>query len=179
MSTQAISDDTASIRAELWSKMRTKKYRDSFVAAHLSSNTAAQIQTIREEQGLTQSELGKKAGMAQARISVMEDPSYEKQTLTTLKRLASALDVALIVRFVPFSELVHRVADLSPEKMRATCFSEDRLDARLPVGRHRARGPGIALAPPAAPQNDPSEMSGQLGRFRNTPMDSMSYGQQH
>jgi hypothetical protein len=44
--------------------------------------------------------------MNQNAISRLERPDYGKATLTTLRRLAAAMDVALIVRFVPFSELV-------------------------------------------------------------------------
>ena len=44
--------------------------------------------------------------MNQNAISRLENPSYGKATLTTLKRLAAAFDVALIVRFVPFGQLV-------------------------------------------------------------------------
>jgi len=102
-----------------------KKYRDNFVAAHLSTNTAAQITTMRESRDWTQRELAEKAGMAPARISLIENPSYDKLTLSTLKRLASTFDVALVVRFSPFSELVKWVADLSPEKMNVRNFDAD------------------------------------------------------
>ena len=130
-----MSDDTASIRAELWEKMRKKPYRDNFVAAHLSANIAAQIQAIREARGWKKKELAEKTGMAPARISVMENPSYEKYALSTLRRLASTFDVALIVRFAPFSELVDWVAHLSPERMAVSNFEADCLKPRaVPQG---------------------------------------------
>jgi transcriptional regulator with XRE-family HTH domain len=115
----------AQTQDELWEKMRNKPYRDSFVEAHLSTNIAAQIQTLREARGWTQMELGKKAGMAQNRISVLEDPSYDKITISTVRRLASAFDVAFIARFIPFSGLVDWVADLSPEKLAVPDFEHD------------------------------------------------------
>jgi transcriptional regulator with XRE-family HTH domain len=74
------------------------------VASEVSSNIAAQINTMREDRGWTQTELAERAGMAQARISLLEDPDYERASLTTLKRIASAFDVGLAVRFVPFSD---------------------------------------------------------------------------
>ena len=103
--------DGLTIRTQLWEKMRNKSYRDTFVAAHLSTNIAAQIQTIREQRGWTKKQLAQKAGMSPSRITVMEDPSYEKFTLTTLKRLASAFDVALIARFAPFGELAEYASE--------------------------------------------------------------------
>ena len=122
-----MSESIDTIRTQLWEKMRDKPYRDTFVAAHLSTNIAAQIQTIREQRGWTKKQLAQNTGMSPSRITVMEDPSYEKFTLTTLKRLASAFDVALIARFTPFSDLVDWVADLSPEKLEAPEFEKDSL----------------------------------------------------
>ena len=137
-----MSESIDTIRTQLWEKMRDKPYRDTFVAAHLSTNIAAQIQTIREQRGWTKRELAQRAGMSPTRITVMEDPSYEKFTLTTLKRLASAFDVALIARFTPFSDLVDWVADLSPDKLQAPEYEKDSLShtSALP-----AKEPQISL----------------------------------
>ena len=128
-----MSDTIDSIRAELWEKMRGstpekgKKYRDNLVAANLSANIAAQIQALREARGWMQKDLAEKADMAPARISVMENPSYEKLTLSTLKRIASTFDVALIVKFAAHSELVTWIASLSPERLNVPSFYEDSL----------------------------------------------------
>lgn len=129
-----MSDHIDSIRAQLWEKMRgSKKYRHAFVAGHLSTNIAAQVQTMRESQpeSWTQKDLAEKTGMARARISLIENPAYDKLTLSTLKRIAFAFDVALIVRFAPFSELVKWVSDLSPEKMNAVSFDRDSISVPL------------------------------------------------
>ncbi len=122
-----MSESIDTIRTQLWEKMRDKPYRDTFVAAHLSTNIAAQIQTIREQRGWTKKQLAQEVGMSPSRITVMEDPSYEKFTLSTLKRLASAFDVALIARFTPFSDLVDWIAELSPEKLEVIEFRKDSL----------------------------------------------------
>lgn len=124
-----MSESIDTIRSQLWEKMRAggKPYRDKFVAAHLSTNIAAQIQTLREVRGWSQKELADRAGMSPARISVMEDPSYEGLTLSTLKRIASAFDVALITRFGPFSDLVRWVSELSPQRLQAPSFDEDQI----------------------------------------------------
>ncbi len=102
-----------------------KRYRDSFVSAQLSTGIAAQIQTMREDREWLQKDLAAKAEMSPARISVMENPSYENLNVKTLKRLASAFDVALVIRFIPFSELVRWVASVSPEKLSAASFDGD------------------------------------------------------
>jgi transcriptional regulator with XRE-family HTH domain len=116
--------------------MRDKEYRDSFVAAHLSNTVAAQISMLREANGWTQTELAKRAGMKQSRISALEDPNYENIELGTLRRLASAYDVALTVRFVPFSELVEWTTELSPDRLSVSPFGRDELRDSAPLRRN-------------------------------------------
>lgn len=80
---------------------------------------------MRTRREWTQTDLAERTGMAQTRISVLEDPNYENFSIMTLKRLASAFDVALIVRFVPFSELVNWVVSLSPQDLAVRSFEDD------------------------------------------------------
>lgn len=89
----------------IWRKLRNKEYRDSFVASQISNTIAAQIFSLREARGWKQAEVAARAGMKQSRISDLEDPNYENYQTRTLVKLASAFDVGLVVRFVPFSEL--------------------------------------------------------------------------
>jgi transcriptional regulator with XRE-family HTH domain len=85
---------------------RSKAAREKFVESLIGNSIPAQIRTIRDRQGLSQEQLAELAGgMNQNAISRLESASYGKPTLTTLKRIASALDVGLMVRFVPFSQL--------------------------------------------------------------------------
>lgn len=78
--------------------------------SHLSKNLAFQIRMLRDQAGWSQEELAKRVGMNQNAISRLENPSYGKATLTTLKRISSAFDVALVVRFVSFGQLVNWVS---------------------------------------------------------------------
>ena len=95
------------------------------MSKHLSESIAAQINATRKARGWTQSDLAKKSGMAQNRISVLEDNDYENTSLTTLKRLASAFDVALVVRFVPFSEGLEWASNMTADKLAPRKFEED------------------------------------------------------
>ena len=113
----------------LWRKFTDKAYREAFVSADISTTIAAQIHALREQRGWTQKQLADAAGMAQTRISVLEDPSYEKSSLTTLKRLASAFDVGLLVKFVPLSQQLRlatefggRIAECSRLCARQHCI---------------------------------------------------------
>src|SRR5215208_4448170 len=83
-----------------------KEYRDAFVEEQIDTGLPFQIRTMRQRRGWTQGDLGQRAGMAQETISLLESPTYGRFTLRTLKRLASAFDVAVMVRFVPFSQFV-------------------------------------------------------------------------
>lgn len=109
----------------LWKKMASKEYRDSYVAGHISNTVASQILMLREARGWTQKDLAEKAGMGQSRISALEDPNYENIQVGTLRRLASAFDVGLTVRFVPFSEVATWTAELSTEKLLVPDFAND------------------------------------------------------
>jgi hypothetical protein len=53
-----------------------------------------------------QADLAEASEMLQSRISVLETPGAANVTLDTLSRIAAAFKVGLIVRFVPFSEML-------------------------------------------------------------------------
>lgn len=70
--------------------------------------------------------------MNQNAISRLENPNYGKPTITTLKRIATAFDVALVVRFVPISQLVDWVSGtpridlgLNPLALAVPSFDEE------------------------------------------------------
>lgn len=107
--------------------MQKKDYRDSYVSAHLSNTVASQIFMLREANGWTQTQLAEKAGMRQSRISALEDPNNENLEIKTLKRLASAYDVGLTIRFVRFSEIVNWADKMTPAELAPTNFNSDSL----------------------------------------------------
>jgi transcriptional regulator with XRE-family HTH domain len=85
---------------------RGKKVREQFVSSHLSKGIAFQIRATRDRLGWNQDRLAKEVGMTQNAISRLESPEYGKPTITTLKRLAAALDIGIVVHFVPFSQMI-------------------------------------------------------------------------
>src|SRR5580704_6991073 len=89
---------------------KSKEARERFVSSHVDKGYAYQIREMREHADLSQTELGSMVGMNQNAIHRLESPEYGKATLTTLKRLAAAFDVALIVRFIRFSQLIDWVS---------------------------------------------------------------------
>lgn len=86
--------------------------RHLYVDSTIRQLLALKIKAMREARGLDQETLGALAGgMKKSSISRLENPNYSNMTLETLKRLARAFDVALLVDFVPFTEFVNRISD--------------------------------------------------------------------
>jgi len=106
-------------------KLKDKAYRTAFVKAQIQTGIAYQIGALREKRGWTQGELGRRAGMAQGRISRLEDPSYGKVNVETLRRLAEAFDVGLVLRFSSFGEMVDWSENLSTEALAPPSFEQD------------------------------------------------------
>ena len=98
-----------------WRKLaKDKRYREEFASAMLKRMVPYQARAIRKGRGLSQAALAELAGVTQGVISRAEDPGYGNLTLTTIGRIAAGYDLAAIVRFVPFSELV-RYSETSTE----------------------------------------------------------------
>lgn len=109
----------------VWRKMRNKEYRDSFVASHVSNTISAQIHSMRKARKWTQEDLASRCDMRQSRISGLEGPDFDNVEVATLQRLASAFDVALIVQFVPFSEIARLSSSLKSYDFNVPDYSSD------------------------------------------------------
>jgi transcriptional regulator with XRE-family HTH domain len=116
---------SASLRRRLLAKLKHKAYRDAYTVEHVKTMTPLQIRTLREQREWTQGKLAAEAKTTQTAISRTEDPNYGNLTLNNLLKIAAALDVGLLVKFVPFSRLVKEFEDLSPEAMSAPSFMDE------------------------------------------------------
>lgn len=81
---------------------------------------------------MTQAALARESGMTPNNLSRLESPDYGKQTISSLKRIAEALDVALVVRFVPFSQYINWLSStqfldegLRPEALAVPSFADE------------------------------------------------------
>jgi transcriptional regulator with XRE-family HTH domain len=109
-------------------------FRRAFLADYVQEILAAQIRAIREQRGWTQVQLGDAAhGMSQVQISRLENPDYSGASVNSLKRLAQALDIGLIIRYAPFSEFVDWVVNQSPERLVPPSFLEEQARMREPA----------------------------------------------
>jgi transcriptional regulator with XRE-family HTH domain len=104
-----------------------KDYADAFVEAEITTTLPFQLKAMRKQRGWKQQDVANRLGHGnQKTVSDFENPNYAKYTLTSLKRLASVFDVALIVRFAPYSEVVDWAANLSHRDMAVPERTKDR-----------------------------------------------------
>ena len=106
----------------LWASFSDKTYRDDFVSDTIDDSLGVQIYCLREERGWTQHQLATLVGTAQSGICRWEAGDAPR-TITSLKKLASAFDVALVVKFVPFSAFLR--GDGEPIDQTVPKFDDD------------------------------------------------------
>jgi len=111
-------------KRRLFQDLQDKYYRSEYVSSSVDVGVASQIKALREQRNWNQTKLAEEANMHQVRISALENPSHSP-TLKTLKKLATAFDVALMVRFVPFSDLAKWKLSLSPNSLEVPSFNEE------------------------------------------------------
>lgn len=114
-------------RDELVSSLQDKDYRDAFVADQIRIGVPLQIRDMRDDRQWSQEVLGQhmRPLMVQESVWRLENPNKANLTIGTLLRVASAFDVALIVRFVPFSELIDSTPWLSGRSRTVPEYSKD------------------------------------------------------
>lgn len=124
----------------LWSKLSERGYRGEFSGAILKRLVSLQIRAIRKSLGMTQEELALKAEITQGVVSRAEDPNYGNLTLNNIGRIAAGLDRAVICKFVPFSELVSFLDNLSEEQFEKLpdFENENRERSRSVTSNHEA-----------------------------------------
>ncbi len=97
---------------------KDKVFAHAYLAELQDLTLAAQIRVLREQRDWSQQELAEFAGMAQARVSLLESADYSGRTLTTLRKLAAAFDVGLCVSFVPYFREIQRLETGTPVSLR-------------------------------------------------------------
>lgn len=82
--------------------------RRAFVEGHARDTIASQLRMLRTAREWEQADVAERLGnrRLQPMVSRYENPDYGRYSVRTLLELAEVFDVALVVRFEPFSELV-------------------------------------------------------------------------
>lgn len=123
-STENYTDTTRRRREQLFEALGDVEYRRAF-AEDVGTGLAFQIRALRENRGWTQEQLAERMGKRQETISRWENPEYGKHTLSTLKELAAAFDLAPIARLGSFRELVDWTIQLTPNRIAPNSFASD------------------------------------------------------
>lgn len=109
---------TQAINSNLLARLKDKKYRDTFIASQINRIIPFQIRALRAARdNMTQEELAERAETTQSVISRIQNKGAANLNIKSLLKLASAFDVALVVRFEPIDRFIDWVDDLSPEVM--------------------------------------------------------------
>lgn len=110
---------------KLFSRFKDKDYREAYLEGFISDIIAAQLHNLRQDRGWSQAKLAKKAGMKQPRIALLEKEGYESYSINTLRRLANAYEVALIVKFTRFSELARFSNEFSSQDVHIPDYESE------------------------------------------------------
>lgn len=86
-----------------WSKDRATRHKQ--MASLLRAGLAYQVRGLREKHGWTRRQLYLKSGVSPHTIKSIEEGTRKNISTKSLEKIATAFNVALIVRFVAFSEV--------------------------------------------------------------------------
>src|ERR1035437_1596717 len=111
--------------SKVWQRLRSKAYREAFVASQLKRGIPTQIRVLLKDRNWTQSDLAQRAGLKQGVVSRAADPDYGNLTINTILKIAAGFDVAYVGRFVPFSELARWYTDLSESALSVPSFDDE------------------------------------------------------
>jgi ribosome-binding protein aMBF1 (putative translation factor) len=75
----------------------------SVEAERINLDIACKIYDLRTKAGLSQRELAKRIGTSAANICRLENADYEGHSLSMLRRIATALEMRVDVRFLPIA----------------------------------------------------------------------------
>ncbi len=96
-------------------QLRDPGFAARFTRAGEAWDVALQIAALREKAGLSQKDLAKLLRTSQQQVSRLESPDYEGHSLSTLRRVAEALDARVRVVFEPVdTKAARRVAEPAP-----------------------------------------------------------------
>src|SRR5258706_13075529 len=105
-------------------KMSDKAYRDALVEVEVRRGVPVQIREMREARGWSQGQLGELIGKPQNNISRMENTRDTYLSIKTLVEIAAAFDVGLLVKFVPYSEVLRWTDNHSLDTVVPKSYSE-------------------------------------------------------
>jgi transcriptional regulator with XRE-family HTH domain len=124
---------TPSLFKQLGRLFRNREYRHSYAESFTNTLIAAQLKANRERRTLSQAQLATLADMKQSHISRIENVNYDGWSVRTLRRIARAFDLVLIVKFESFGALVREMESFNRSSLERPTFAEDPAFKKAPT----------------------------------------------
>lgn len=109
--------------------LKSQKSRTAYIKAKLGVLVPAQIRALRlksENPPMPfQRDLARESDLHQSRISMFETPGAANITIETLAKIAAALRVGVVIKFVPFSDMLRWENAFSQDHFSVTPLSKD------------------------------------------------------
>jgi transcriptional regulator with XRE-family HTH domain len=117
---------------------RDKAFRQRFFRGQAQDEIAMSIRSLRKKRKKKQSDLAIESGMKQSAVSRVEQSDYSAWSLTTLWRIAEALDARLRIIFEPIEDVVKQYnekEEATPMQKGYDVSSQDSaLEDHIPIG---------------------------------------------
>jgi transcriptional regulator with XRE-family HTH domain len=101
-------------KGQIMESLADEEFRKELAHEYIDINIALQLRSMRKAKGLNQSELASKIGKSKKTISDWENPCSACPSITDLYLLATFFDVALLIRFMSFDELIDSISKPYP-----------------------------------------------------------------
>ncbi len=109
--------------------LQSQESRASYINSKLAVLVPAQIRILRlksiDPPMPFQRDLARESGMQQSRISMFETPGAANMTLETIAKIAAALRVGVVLKFVPFHDMLRWENSFSPDTFDIERLQED------------------------------------------------------
>jgi putative transcriptional regulator len=119
-------------REKLVKKLKeNKEFRDSFAMEFVKNSIPSQLRDLRDQRGWTQDELGKATKKPRNVITRLENPNNNIPNIYTMLEMAWGVDAALLVKIIPFSELLKEYENSDPERFFIHGINDEKEVAEL------------------------------------------------
>jgi len=105
------------------------EFRDGFVADHVRTRLALLIRALREQNGWSQAEFGRRLRKPQSVVSRLEGPDYGRLSLQTLFEVAAAFKLPIYIDMPDWDEWFRLMEDMSSRNLSRRSFDPDHLIA--------------------------------------------------
>ena len=112
-------------KQSLHERLSDPTFRRAFISSRIGQTIAAQVRVLRQRREMSQKDLARHLGTSQNAIYRLENPRYDRHSVSTLKKIDEFFDVGLSVRFASFSEIAAWAIGMSDQAIDIPDFDRD------------------------------------------------------